>query len=593
MPNKILEERNMMTDYSILETINTPADLKKLELSKLPQLCQEMRQAILNRVSKIGGHVGPNLGVVELAVALHYVFESPKDKIIWDVSHQSYPHKILTGRKAAFIDDTRFGECSGFTAPEESEHDIFTIGHTSTSVSLAYGLAKARDAMGNKENIIAIIGDGSLSGGEAFEGLDNAAELGSNFIVIINDNEMSIAKNYGGIYGNLAKLRASKGTAPDNYFKALGFDYQYVENGNNAAELISVLQQAKDTQKPLVIHVHTLKGCGYKPATEDKEHFHWTTPFDLETGKNINLSSSENYGTIIADYLDKKAAADKRIMVINAGTPGALCLQEYREKHPSQYIDAGIAEEHAVASASGMAHYGIKPVALFFGGFIQRAYDQVSQDLCINKSPAVMIIEGTGISGGDVTHLSIFDIPLLSNIPNLVCLAPSTKEETLKMLDWALEQTDFPVVIRTPWQTPAHLTYAPKAEIKLGKFEITKQGEKVAIFGLGSFLELAEQTASALKQQGINATIINPRFSSLLDKEMLEEISQKHETIITLEDGCTSGGFGEKIARFFAQKGIKTYCFGADKEFTNRVSATELYRRYNLSPEEIIKTALK
>ena len=293
-----------MTDYSILETINAPADLKKLELSKLPQLCQEMRQAILNRVSKIGGHVGPNLGVVELAVALHYVFESPKDKIIWDVSHQSYPHKILTGRKAAFIDDTRFGECSGFTAPEESEHDIFTIGHTSTSVSLAYGLAKARDAMGNKENIIAILG---------------------------------------------------------------------MEDGNDAAELIHVLQQAKDTQKPLVIHVHTLKGCGYKPATEDKEHFHWTTPFNLETGKNINLSSSENYGAIIADYLDKKAAADKRIMVINAGTPGALCLQEYREKHPSQYIDAGIAEEHAVASASGMAHYGIKPVALFFGGFIQRA----------------------------------------------------------------------------------------------------------------------------------------------------------------------------------------------------------------------------
>lgn len=578
-----------MTDYTILKTINGPTDLKKLERSKFPELGREIRQAILNRVSKIGGHVGPNLGIVELAIALHYVFESPKDKIIWDVSHQSYPHKILTGRKAAFIDNARFGECTGYTAPEESEHDIFTVGHTSTSVSLAYGLARARDALGGKENIIAVIGDGSLSGGEAFEGLDNAAELGSNFIVIINDNEMSIAKNHGGIYKNLARLRASNGTAADNYFKAIGFDYIYVEEGNNAEKLIEVLQQAKDTPKPLVIHIHTLKGCGYQPATENKERFHWTIPFDLTSGQNKPTDGGESYGSIIADYLDKKAAEDKKIMVINAATPGALCLQDYREKHPEQYLDVGIAEEHAIASTSAMAHGGLKPIALFFGGFIQRAYDQVSQDLCLNKSPAVLVIEGTGISSADITHLAIFDIPLLSNIPNLVCLAPSNKEETLRMLDWALAQTDFPVAIRTPWQAPADLQYKPQADIKLGKFEITKRGEKIAIFGLGSFLDLAEKTAAALEQQGINATIINPRFSSLLDKEMLEEISRSHDTVITLEDGCTAGGFGEKIARFFAQKGIKTYCFGADKEFTNLVPTDELYRRYNLTPEAILK----
>lgn len=581
-----------MTDYNILQTINTPSDLKKLELSKLPELCTEIRHAILNRVSKIGGHVGPNLGIVELAVALHYVFESPKDKIIWDVSHQCYPHKILTGRKSAFMDDNKFQDSTGYTAPEESEHDIFTIGHTSTSISLAYGLARARNTIGNKENIIAVIGDGSLSGGEAFEGLDNAAELNSNFIIIINDNEMSIAQNHGGIYGNLAKLRASKGTASDNYFKAIGFEYTYVEEGNNAEKLIKVLQQAKDTPKPLVIHVHTLKGCGYRPATEDKERFHWTTPFDIQSGQDLTTSNEENYGSIIADYLDKKAEQDKQIMVINAATPGALCLKEYRSKHPEQYIDVGIAEEHAIAATSGMAHYGIKPVALFFGGFIQRAYDQVSQDLCLNKSPAVLIIEGTGISSSDITHLAIFDIPLLSNIPNLVCLAPSNKEETLRMLDWALEQKGFPVAIRTPWQTPANLQYPPKSGIKLGRSEITKRGEKIALFGLGSFLELAEKTAAVFEQKGFHPTIINPRFSNILDKEMLEELSQTHDTIITLEDGCLAGGFGEKIARFYGEKGLKTYCFGADKEFTNLVPLKELYHRYELTPEQIIQKVL-
>lgn len=581
-----------MVEFNLLNTIKSPADVKKLSGKELEQLCAEIREGILNRVSKKGGHLGPNLGIVEVTAALHYVFNSPDDKIVWDVSHQSYPHKMLTGRAFGFMDDERFEEISGYTAPQESEHDIFTVGHTSTSVSLATGLAKARDMQGGKNNVIAVIGDGSLSGGEAFEGLDNAAELKSNFIVVVNDNQMSIAENHGGIYGNLAVLRATKGKASNNIFSALGYDYYYVENGNKIEDLIKVFAEVKDTDRPTLVHVHTLKGCGYQPAVSAKEAHHWVMPFDRETDRMTVTLPQETYGTVVADYLLQRAAVDNKLAVINAATPGALALGTFRQKYPEKYFDVGIAEEHAVAFTSAMAKSGMKPVALFFGGFIQRAYDQLSQDLCLNKSPAVLVIENGGISAMDVTHLGIFDIPLMSNIPDLVCLAPTTKEETLRMLDWAMEQKDFPVVIRTPGSLPQELKYAPKMPLALNKSEVVKKGSKVALLGLGNFLKLAEDTAELLADKGIDATIINPRFYSRLDTELLDNLAASHDVVVTMEDGIIDGGFGEKVAGYLGDKNIRVYNFGAKKEFTDRVPLEELYKRYDLTPEQIVAKIL-
>lgn len=577
-----------MSEYKILYGINSPADVKKLNPDERKELAVEMRQAILNRVSKIGGHLGPNLGTVELTIALHTVFDSPTDKIVWDVSHQSYPHKLLTGRRHGFIDDNRMEEVSGYTAPAESAHDIFVVGHTSTSVSLASGLAKARDMQKQNFNVLAIIGDGSLSGGEAFEGLDNAGTFKSNFIVIVNDNEMSIAKNHGGLYDNLAELRAGKGKASTNYFEALGFDYRYVENGNDSEALIAVLREVKDINHPVVVHVHTLKGKGYAPAEVEKEKFHWSMPFDIATGKVIGDASAKSYNEIVAEYLEEQVSKNEKLAVINAGTPGAFGLQNFREKYSEHYSDVGIAEEHAVAFASAMAKGGMKPVALFYGGFIQRAYDQLSQDLCLNKSPAVLILEGTGITGMDMTHLSVFDIALLGSIPNLVFLAPADEAELRKMLDWAMEQKDFPVVLRTPAMAPKLLNYAPKQPIELNKFEVVKEGSKIALLGLGSMLSLAEDTAEELQGQGIEATIVNPRFVNNLDEELLAKLAEKHQVIVTLEDGVVSGGFGEKVASFFGDKPVKVYNFGAKKEFVDRVPVEELYRCYELTPAQII-----
>lgn len=576
-----------MVEFNLLNTIKSPADVKKLSEKELEQLCAEIREGILNRVSKKGGHLGPNLGIVEVTAALHYVFNSPADKIVWDVSHQCYPHKMLTGRAFGFTDDERFDEISGYTAPQESEHDIFTVGHTSTSVSLATGLAKARDMQGGKNNVIAVIGDGSLSGGEAFEGLDNAAELKSNFIVVVNDNQMSIAENHGGIYGNLAVLRATKGKASNNIFSALGYDYYYVENGNKIEDLIKVFAEVKDTDRPTLVHVHTLKGCGYQPAVSAKEAHHWVMPFDRKTDQMTVTLPKETYGTVVADYLLQRAAADEKLAVINAATPGALALGTFRQKYPEKYFDVGIAEEHAVAFTSAMAKSGMKPVALFFGGFIQRAYDQLSQDLCLNKSPAVLVIENGGISTMDVTHLGIFDIPLMSNIPDLVCLAPATKEETLRMLDWAMEQKDFPVVIRTPGSLPQELKYAPKMPLALNKSEVVKKGSKIALLGLGNFLKLAEDTAELLADKGIDVTIVNPRFYSRLDTELLDNLATSHDVVVTMEDGIIDGGFGEKVAGYLGDKNVRVYNFGAKKEFTDRVPLEELYKRYDLTPEQI------
>lgn len=579
---------------SYLDNINSPADVKKLSLKELEALAEEIRSAVLNRDSKIGGHVGPNLGIVETTIALHYVFNSPEDKIVYDVSHQSYPHKILTGRKNGFLTDKGMREISGYTNPAESEHDHFIVGHTSTSVSLACGLAKARDLKGEKHNVIAVIGDGSLSGGEALEGFDNAAVLNSNIIIIVNDNEMSIAENHGGLYGNLRLLRQTGGKAECNMFKALGFDYRYLEEGNDIAKLTSLMKEVKDTDKPTVLHIHTEKGKGYKPAEEHKETWHWSVPFDIASGNPTVDLSGENYNSITVNYLQEKIAKDKKVVLINAGTPGAIGMTpDMRQKFGRNFVDVGIAEEHGVAMASALAKGGCKPVFWVLSSFVQRTYDQLSQDLALNKNPAVILIGWNGISGGDATHLGTFDIPLISNIPNLVYLAPTTKEEYLSMLDWGIEQTSHPVVIRIPSTVVHAEKETEKTFERLNTYKVEQQGSNVALIAAGSFFELGRRAAAKLAEQGITATLVNPRYLTGLDENLLNSLKADHKIVATLEDGELDGGFGEKIARFYGDSNMKVLNFGAKKEFTDRVPVEELYKRYHLTPELIAADILK
>lgn len=574
----------------ILDKINTPDDLKKVPVKELDMLADEMRELIIKKVNTTGGHMGPNLGIIEATIALHYVFNSPQDKIVFDVSHQCYPHKILTGRKEGFTNPEMYHKYTGYTAPEESPHDIFKVGHTSTSVSLAEGLAKARDLRGGKENIIALIGDGSLSGGEAYEGLNNAAVLGSNIIILVNDNDMSIAENQGGLYQNLKDLRDSNGKSDCNFFKSLGFDYYYIDEGNNIEKLIETFKKVKDINHPVVVHMHTIKGHGLAIAEENKEAFHWILPGTLDNKPSSPAEATEDYNTITTGFILKKAKSDTSIVAITPATPGAYGFtHEFREKLGKQYIDVGIAEEHAVAYASALAKSGAKPILAILSSFVQRTYDQMSQDLCLNNSPITMLVYWGGISNGDATHLGSFDISLISNIPNIVYLAPTCKEEYTAMLDWSLRQTDYPVAIRVPFGQFVSSGKEDKTDYSvLNKFKVTEQGEKAAILGLGNFYSLAKEVKDELKKNcGIDATLINPVYITGLDEELLENLKQNHSVVITLEDGILDGGFGEKIARFYGNSDMKVLNYGGKKEFTDRVPLEELYNRYRLTKELI------
>lgn len=580
----------------VLNKINEPKDLKSLSKDELSSLANEIREILIRKVSTTGGHFGPNLGMVEATIAMHYVFNSPIDKIVYDVSHQSYTHKILTGRKNAFINPDEYKTVTGYTEPSESEHDFFIVGHTSTSVSLACGLAKARDIKGGKENIIAVIGDGSLSGGEAYEGLNNAAASRKNIIILVNDNDMSIAENYGGLYKNLELLRESNGKAENNFFKALGFEYHYIDNGNDIESLIDTFSKVKDIDHPVVIHMHTIKGKGYKDAEENKEAFHWVSPFNLETKEPVNKPSfGESYRSITEEFLMKKASEDPKVVAITAGTPSSVSLGNFRNKFKSQFIDVGIAEEHAVALASGIASQGGKPVVGFLSSFIQRTYDQLSQDLAINNNPALIMVYGGGITGGDVTHLGIFDIPLISNIPNIVYLAPTNKEEYIAMMEWGIEQEKYPVAIRVPNINVVSTGISIESDFhNINTYKKVESGKDIAIIGLGDFYHLGKKVKEKLKSEiGVNATLINPRFISGIDKKLLYELLEEHKLVITLEDGVLDGGFGEKISRFYGDKNIKVLNFGADKEFTNGVSKDELYERYHLKEELIVEDIKK
>lgn len=575
-----------------LEKIASPDDVKKLNVEELEKLSGEIRENLLKKLSEHGGHIGPNLGIVEVTVALHYVFNSPVDKIVYDVSHQSYVHKMLTGRKDAFMNPKKYDDVSGYSNPEESKHDFFEIGHTSTSVSLACGLAKARDLKEEKGNIIALIGDGSLSGGEAYEGLNNVAEQGTNMIVIVNDNDMSIAENHGGLYKNLRELRETEGKASCNFFKAMGFDYHYVKNGHDFNELIETFNKVKDTDHPVVLHIHTIKGKGFKPAELHKEQWHWGMPFELATGEPKFSMDGEDFGNLTAEYLLKKMEEDKKVVAITSGTPTVFGFTEdRRKKAKKQFVDVGIAEEHAVALASGIAKNGGTPVYGVYSTFIQRTYDQLSQDLCINKNPAVILVFAASVYGmNDVTHLGLFDIPMMSNIPNLVYLAPTCKEEYFKILDFAMTQKENPVAIRVPGMGVVSRGIEDNTDYsKLNKFEITKKGKDVAIIALGDFYSLVEEVLSTLSKEGIEATLINPKFITGLDENLLDELKKDHKLVITLEDGILEGGFGEKIASYYGTESMKVKNYGIKKSFPNRYVAEELLKENGITVENITK----
>ena len=582
----------METKTKVLDKVNSPADLRTLGIDEMNELSAEMRELIMKKVNTIGGHLGPNLGFVEATIALHYVFNSPVDKFVFDVSHQCYPHKILTGRKEGYTNPDNYLKYTGYTAPEESAHDLFKVGHTSTSVSLATGLAKGRDLRGGKENIVAVIGDGSLSGGEAFEGLDNAAVLGSNIIVIVNDNDMSIAPNEGGLYSNLKLLRDTNGQAECNFFKALGFEYHYLDNGHDIKAMIDLFSKVKDSNHPVLIHLHTIKGKGLEAAELDKESYHWITPGTLDKKENDTPKTKvEDYGSITANYVEQKYAEDNTVIAISPATPAVTGFTPaFRDKAGIHYTDVGIAEEHAIAFSSGIAKNGGKPILGIMSSFVQRTYDQLSQDLALNSNPATILVFWGAITGMDATHLTIFDIPVISNIPNMVYLAPTCKEEYLKMLDWSVEQTERPVAIRVPFGEVISSGKEDTTDYSiLNKYQVVEQGSEVAILGLGNFFHLGKKVKSLLSEKlGINATLINPKFITGVDEELMESLKATHKVVITLEDGVLDGGFGEKISRYFGNSEMKVLNFGAKKEFTDRASLDELYTRYHLTPELII-----
>ena len=576
-----------------IEKIESPADLKKLSLEQLKEVANETRTAVLNRVSKHGGHVGPNLGFVEATVALHYVFDAPKDKFVFDVSHQCYPHKVLTGRAKGFlgnVDD--MNAISGYSSPAESPlYDNFEVGHTSTSVSLATGLQKARDINGTSENIIAIIGDGSLSGGEAFEGLDEASELGTGIIIVVNDNEMSIAENHGGIYKNLRLLRQTNGQAECNWFKAWGFEYKYLEDGNDVEKLISLFQSVKGTDKPTVVHIHTEKGHGFAPAVANKERWHWGMPFDVNTGESLHKGSGEQYEKLFSDWMLSEMQRDSKLIAVTAGTPAAVGFTpQKRAQAGKQHIDMGIAEEQAVAMISGMAKGGLHPVWSVYSTFIQRTYDQIAQDLCINSNPAVINVVGGGcFSMNDITHICLFDIPMLTSIPNLLYLAPTNCEEYFAMLKWAIKQDQMPVALRMPTNGVHHTAEKVDEEYSFSpQYKVMQKGSRVAIIAAGSFYQKGENVVKLLAQKGINATLINPRYLNAVDTSTLDALKANHQIVVTLEDGCKDGGFGQRIAAYYGLSNMKVLVGGIKKDLYDRFDAQKLLADNRLLDEQIV-----
>ncbi|AOG33581.1 1-deoxy-D-xylulose-5-phosphate synthase [Lactiplantibacillus plantarum] len=570
----------------ILARIDQPADLKQLSLPELTQVASELRHVLLNKVSQTGGHVGPNLGVVELTIAFHTIFNSPVDKVVWDVSHQSYTHKILTGRKQAWLDPAHYNDVSGYTAPEESPHDYFNIGHTSTSIALATGMAVARDLEGKTGNVMAVIGDGSLSGGLALEGLNIAATLKSNLIILVNDNGMAIAEDHGGIYQNLRELRETNGTSSHNLFKDFGLDYRYVDDGNDLETMLTTFKEIKDVDHPIVLHVHTEKGHGYQPAITNKEAFHWHVPFDLATGQTLHPNTKETYTDVIHATLADELAAKTPITAITAAVPGTYDLKGFARQYPDRYFDVGIAEQESITFAAGQAQQGLRPIVFHSGTFLQRAYDQLSHDLGINKLPVTIMVAGGRINAGDPTHQGIFDVAMLSNIPNLTYLAPTTKEELQAMMHWALHQNNGPVAIRVPSNDVQSVPLAP--DFDATKMHTLHAGQQVALLGVGNLLPLATAVQQQLAEQHIDATLIDPRDISDPDTTTLANLKADHQLVVTVEEASLSGGFGEKVSRYYGNSAMHVLNFGAAKRFNDRETTNELRHEFKLTPDQIV-----
>lgn len=588
----------------LLTQTTTPEDVKALDRAELPLLCGEIRQAILESSAAVGGHVAPNLGVVELTVALHRVFNSPIDKIVFDVSHQTYAHKALTGRAYTYINPERYGEASGFANPDESEHDLFAMGHTSTSVSLGCGLAHARDLAGDSYNVITIIGDGSLSGGLAFEGFNNAAELDSNLIIVVNDNDQSIAENHGGLYRNLAELRASNGTCRRNVFRAMGLDYRYLDAGNDVLALVDALQELRDIDHPIVLHVSTAKGKGFEPAQSDPERWHHVGPFDMATGRKLcpghpSEPAPRTYADITGEALSAVIERDPQVVGITAATPYIMGFTpELRAAAGKQFVDVGIAEEHAVTFATALARSGAKPVFGVYGTFLQRAYDELWHDLCLNDAPATILVFGASIFGTtSETHLSFFDISMLGGLPNMRYLAPACMEEYLSMLSWSLDHREHPVAIRVPGiglVSRPDLAPAEDADYGIARYNVVRQGRDVAVLALGDFFELGERVANRLAAEyGIEATLVNPRFATELDREFLDSLAAEHRVVVTLEDGILDGGWGERVACYLACTPLHTRTFGIAKGFPDRYDPNELLAQNGMTVENMAAEAVR
>ncbi len=585
------------TDINLSE-IKSPADIKNMSMEELKQLAAEMRAALIEKLSVHGGHVGPNLGMVEAVIALHYVFDTPQDKIVFDVSHQTYPHKMLTGRVRAFLDPAHYDDVTGYTNPGESPYDLFSLGHTSSSVALAAGLAKARDVKGDKENVVAVIGDGSLSGGVAFEGLDYGATLGSNFIVVVNDNQMSIAENHGGIYADLRMLRNTDGEGEPNLFRSMGYAYRYLKYGNDIERLIEMFRSVKNIGYPVVVHLNTIKGLGFKPAVEDKEKFHYSGPFDPKTGELRGGSEDEplDYGDLFADKMLRMMKNDRKVMTITAGTPGAIGFDRAkRQQAGKQFVDVGIAEQAAVDVASGMAKGGLRPVVGFVSSFLQRAYDQFSQDIALNKQAATFVVfYGSMFGMNDETHLGFFDIALLSNIPDLLFLAPTCREEFEAMLDWSVKQTEKPVIVRLPGSVAvSNKEITILDDYSKPNYDIVNEGKdrKVALIGAGAMFPYMSLAAGQLAEQGIEATLINPRELSVLDTATLDTLKD-YKVVITAEDGIIDGGYGQKVASYLGESPVKVINLGLPKKFLNRYNYSELQKACGLTPDQIVSKAL-
>lgn len=588
----------------LLTQTTTPEDVKALNRAELPQLCGEIRHAILESSAAVGGHVAPNLGVVELTVALHRVFNSPTDKIVFDVSHQTYAHKALTGRAYTYIDPERYGEASGFANPDESEHDLFAMGHTSTSVSLGCGLAHARDLAGDTYNVITVIGDGSLSGGLAFEGFNNAAELDSNLIIIVNDNDQSIAENHGGLYRNLAELRASNGTCERNVFRAMGLDYRYLDAGNDVLALVDALQELRDIDRPIVLHVSTAKGKGFEPAQSDPERWHHVGPFDMATGRKLcpghpSEPAPRTYADITGEALSAAIERDPQVVGITAATPYIMGFTpELRAAAGKQFVDVGIAEEHAVTFATALARSGAKPVFGVYGTFLQRAYDELWHDLCLNDMPATILVFGASIFGTtSETHLSFFDISMLGGLPNMRYLAPACMEEYLSMLSWSLDHREHPAAIRVPGiglVSRPDLAPAEDTDYSVARYNVVRQGRDVAVLALGDFFELGERVANRLAAEyGIEATLVNPRFATELDREFLDSLAVEHRVVVTLEDGILDGGWGERVACYLACTPLRARTFGITKGFPDRYDPNELLAQNGMTVENMAAEAVR